>query len=241
VTNNVNVGNPERPPIMGQFAGCITGMAEACTALAFPVVSGNVSLYNETDGRAIPPTPVIGGVGLVADVRQIARTAFTTAGLDILVLGETLGHLGQSLYAHHIAAIDRGAPPPVDLVAERAAGNLVRALIAGGQVGACHDLSDGGLAVALAEMVLAGGMGADLTLPDWGLPAHAALFGEDQGRYLIATAAAEDVLAQARDAGVPCHRLGVTGGDALTVAGVLTICVEELRGAHTAWFHAYMG
>ncbi|MDQ4061470.1 MAG: phosphoribosylformylglycinamidine synthase subunit PurL, partial [Pseudomonadota bacterium] len=145
VTDNLNFGNPERPEIMGQFAGCVQGIGEACRALAFPVVSGNVSLYNETNGEAVLPTPTIGGVGLVRDVSRTVSLAFKAAGEAVLLVGETRGWLGQSLYLREILGREDGAPPPVDLGAELRNGDFVRGLIEAGRVTACHDLSDGGL------------------------------------------------------------------------------------------------
>ncbi|MHA1568448.1 MAG: phosphoribosylformylglycinamidine synthase subunit PurL, partial [Alphaproteobacteria bacterium] len=213
VTDNMNFGNPERPELMGQFAGCIEGMAAACEALDFPVVSGNVSLYNETNGTGILPTPVIGGVGLIDDVAAALTPAFKAAGDAVILVGATAGHLGASRYAREIGGIadHAHAPPPVDLVAERRNGDFVRAQIAAGIVGACHDLSDGGLAVALAEMALAGDIGASLDAGIAGdTPLHAFLFGEDQGRYLLTTAEENmpDFLAAAAAANVPASRIG---------------------------------
>jgi phosphoribosylformylglycinamidine synthase II len=241
VTDNLNFGNPERPQTMGQLVGCIRGIGEACTALDFPVVSGNVSLYNETNGRAILPTPAIGGVGLVEDFTKSATLAFKAAGDAILLLGEATGWLGQSLYLRDICGREEGAPPPVDLAAERRCGDLVRALIAEGLVNAVHDVSDGGLLVALAEMAIAGGLGAALEAASFA--AHAFWFGEEQGRYVVtaAAAAAAGIIARARAAGVPAQRLGITGGDALTPEGERPILVAKLRDSFEAWFPAYMG
>ena len=146
LTDNLNFGNPERPEIMGQFVGCVRGIAEACKALDFPVVSGNVSLYNETNGSAILPTPTIGGVGVLDDFTKSATLAFKAEGEAILLIGETQGWLGQSLYLRDVCGREEGAPPPVDLIEERENGDVVRALIADGLVTAVHDLSDGGLA-----------------------------------------------------------------------------------------------
>src|SRR5580692_3045844 len=171
VTDNLNFGNPERPEIMGQLVGCIRGIAAACIALDFPVVSGNVSLYNETNGRAILPTPSIGGVGLLDDFTASATLAFKATGEAILLVGETRGALGQSLYLRDICGREEGAPPPVDLAAERRNGDFVRALIAEALATAVHDVSDGGLAVAVAEMAMAAGIGADLSLAFGTLPA----------------------------------------------------------------------
>ncbi len=241
VTDNLNFGNPEKPDVMGQFVGCVQGIGAACRALDFPVVSGNVSLYNESAGRGILPTPSIGGVGLIADVAASASLAFAREGDAILLIGATRGWLGQSLYLREICGREEGAPPPVDLVAERANGDFVRGLITEGRVTACHDLSDGGLAVALAEMALAGGIGATVALPD-DTPAHAWLFGEDQGRYLVTTApaAAEATRQRASQAGVPCLRIGTTGGEAIGWS-VASLPVEILREAHETWLPRYMG
>ena len=187
ITDNMNFGNPERPEIMGQFVGAIEGMREACLALDYPVVSGNVSLYNETSGRAILPTPVIGGVGLIADAGTAVDLALKRDGDAVILIGDTSGHLGASLYLREIEGREAGPPPPVDLAAERRNGDFVRAMIRGGFVAACHDLSDGGLLVALAEMAMAGMRGFALDPLPTELPLHAYLFGEDQARYLIET------------------------------------------------------
>ncbi|HXQ53133.1 MAG TPA: phosphoribosylformylglycinamidine synthase subunit PurL [Stellaceae bacterium] len=239
VTDNMNFGNPERPEIMGQFAGCIEGISEACLALDYPVVSGNVSFYNETNGAGIWPTPVIGGVGLIADAANSVSLAFKRPGEAILLVGETLGHLGASLYLREVLGREDGTPPQVDLVAERRNGDFVRAQIASGRVSACHDLSDGGLLVAVAEMAMAGGIGATISAAT-ALPGHAFLFGEDQARYIMVTGAPEAVAADAARAGVAVTRLGLTGGDALTVAGAGAISVSDLRRMNEAWFPAYM-
>src|SRR5579864_76127 len=241
LTDNLNFGNPERPEIMGQFVGCVRGIAEACRALDFPVVSGNVSLYNETNGRAILPTPTIGGVGLLGDFAQSMTLAFKSEGEAILLVGDPTGWLGQSLYLRDICGREEGAPPPVDLAAERRNGDFVRGLIVEGQVTAVHDVSDGGLLVALAEMAMASGIGAELAPAP--IAAHAFWFGEEQGRYVLTAraAAAEVIIARAGAAGVPVRRLGFTGGDALTAKGERPILVAELRNSFEAWFPAYMG
>jgi len=240
ITDNLNFGNPERPEIMGQLVGCIRGIAEACTALEFPVVSGNVSLYNETNGRAILPTPSIGGVGVLDDFTKSASIAFKAADEDILLVGETGGWLGQSLYLRDICDREEGAPPPVDLAAERRNGDFVRALIARGVATAVHDVSDGGLLVAIAEMAMASAIGAELAAAP--LAAHAFWFGEDQARYVL-TVRPEDsdkVIADARAAGVSLRRLGRTGGDALTLAGERPILVAKLTESFEGWLPAYM-
>jgi len=240
VTNNLNFGNPEKPRIMGQLAGCVTGMGEACRALDFPVVSGNVSLYNETSGEAILPTPVIGGLGLIGDLGKTVGIAIAREGLDLVLVGETTGWLGASLYLREIEGRADGAPPPVDLAAENRNGDFVRGLIEAGRVAACHDLADGGLVVAAAEMAMAGGVGADLSGQPAGMPLHGWLFGEDQARYLIACEDGAAAAADAAKAGVPAAIVGRTGGDALTAAESHTISVGELRRSHEDWLPSYM-
>jgi phosphoribosylformylglycinamidine synthase II len=240
ITDNMNFGNPERPDIMGQFVGAVEGIREACLALDYPVVSGNVSLYNETNGKGILPTPAIGGVGVLDDVATMATLAFKLPGEAIILIGETRGHLGQSIYLRDICGQEAGPPPPVDLKAEKTNGDAVRALIHKGMVSAVHDCSDGGLAVALAEMAMAGGMGAEVTLPDG--DAFEIGFGEDQARYVVTcpAAKAEEVLAAAEAMGAPARKLGLTGGDALTFAGQGTISVAALQAAHEGWLPRYM-
>jgi phosphoribosylformylglycinamidine synthase len=244
ITDNLNFGNPERPGIMGQFVGCVKGIGAACRALDYPVVSGNVSLYNETNGKGIPPTPTIGGVGLIDDIARRADPAFKAAGEAIVLIGETRGHLGASIYLRDILDRREGAPPPVDLAAERRNGDLVRGLIRDGRVSACHDLSDGGLAIALAEMALAGGIGATVAAPGGNgaeaPPVHAWLFGEDQARYLVTGPEAAPLLEAARAAGVPAAAIGTTGGDTLTLPGGGPISLNELRAAHEGWLPGYM-
>ena len=170
---------------MGQFVGCLKGIAEACRALDFPVVSGNVSLYNETNGRGILPTPSIGGVGLLDDFTKSATLAFKAAGEAILLIGETQGWLGQSVYLRDICGREEGAPPPVDLAAEKRNGDVVRGMIHAGTATAVHDVSDGGLLIALAEMAMAGGIGAQLLAAPGSIVPHAYWFGEDQARYIV--------------------------------------------------------
>lgn len=242
VTDNMNFGNPEKPEIMGQFVGCIEGMREACTALDFPVVSGNVSLYNETNGQAILPTPTIGAIGLIADYDKAVGIALKDAGLTLVLVGDTTGHLGQSQYLRDVVGRVDGPPPAVDLATERANGDLVRDLIDMGVVAACHDLSDGGLLVAVAEMAMSGGVGVALSAsaPD-GVTEHAWLFGEDQARYLVATGKPETVLAKAAEAGVPAAVVGESGGDAVSLADGASIKVADLAEAHEGWFPNYMG
>jgi phosphoribosylformylglycinamidine synthase II len=242
LTDNLNFGNPERPEIMGQLVGCLKGIGEAALALDFPIVSGNVSLYNETQGRGILPTPSIGGVGLIDDVTKSVGVAFAGEGRAIILVGQTQGWLGQSMYLREMCGREEGAPPPVDLAVERRNGDAVRKLILSGHVESCHDLSDGGLLVALAEMAMAGGIGARLDAAREGVPAHGWWFGEDQARYVLSCAegAAGDVLKALDAAGVPARRIGVTGGDALKVENDGSISVSELSKAHEGWLPGFM-
>ncbi len=236
-TDCLNFGSPERPEIMGQFIGCIDGMAEASGALGYPVVSGNVSFYNETNGIGVKPTPAIGGVGVLPDVSQMATIAFKAEDEVIFLVGETRGHLGQSLFLRDIAGREEGAPPPVNLATEKRNGDFVRGLIRSGKITAVHDCSDGGLATALADMAMASGIGATIDLPD-DLPAHAFLFGEDQARYVVTMSAADADTLEAGD--LPVLRLGTTGGSCLTFDGVAEVMVEALRSAHEGFFEGLM-
>ena len=240
LTDNMNFGNPEKPEIMGEFAGCIEGMREACRALDYPVVSGNVSLYNETSGSAILPTPVIGGVGLIEDAAKAVDLALKQDGNALVLIGDTNGHLGASLYLREIEGREDGPPPPVDLAAEKRNGDFVRDLIGNGLVAACHDISDGGLLVAVAEMAMAGGRGLHLDSLPPALPRHAWLFGEDQARYLIETAEPNAVLASAKSMSIYAQRIGTAQGGELTLPGAGAISVEELRAANEGWLPAYM-
>src|SRR3954452_6537592 len=248
-TDCLNFGNPQRPEIMGQLVGCIEGMAEACRALDFPIVSGNVSLYNETkaeDGssQAILPTPAIGGVGLLTDWRKAGGIAFTGIGDVIVTIGDRHGHLGQSLWLREIHGREDGPPPPVDLLAEHAAGTFVRAAISGRAITACHDVSDGGLAVTIAEMALASGIGALINGPaHFG---HEGYFAEDQGVY-VATIADDCLLTflrRAHAAGVEVEAIGRTRGSRLIFElpdGDDCVSLAELARAHEGFFPALMG
>ncbi|WP_234679360.1 phosphoribosylformylglycinamidine synthase subunit PurL [Bradyrhizobium monzae] len=243
ITDNLNFGNPERPEIMGQFVGCLKGISEACRTLDFPVVSGNVSLYNETNGRAILPTPSIGGVGLLDDFTKSASLAFKAEGEAILLIGDTHGWLGQSVYLRDICGREEGAPPPVDLAAEKRNGDCVRGMIHAGTATAVHDLSDGGLLIGLAEMAMASGIGAKLLAAPTSLVSQAYWFGEDQARYLVTVPETEAgrVLAKMRGCEVPCVRIGTTGGDAIAIAGETPVTIDALRTSHERWLPDYMG
>ncbi|MBL9011758.1 MAG: phosphoribosylformylglycinamidine synthase subunit PurL [Alphaproteobacteria bacterium] len=243
-TDNMNFGNPQKPEIMGQFVGAVEGLREAGLALGYPVVSGNCSLYNETNGQGILPTPAIGGVGLLKDVTRRASIPLKRWGDQILLIGRTEGWLGASIYARDVHGLAGHAPPPVDLAAEKRNGDFVRGYIERGAVDTVHDLSDGGLIVALAEMIMAArieDIGAQIDLPD-GVEPHAFLFGEDQGRYLVA--APEDVakamLSEAQAAGVPAVRLGVAGGVHYRIGDLVWLDIAALRASHESFFPTLM-
>jgi phosphoribosylformylglycinamidine synthase len=241
VTDNLNFGNPEKPEIMGQLVACLDGIGEACRALDFPIVSGNVSLYNESGGRDILPTPSIGGVGTLEDASRTQNIAFMRPNDSILLIGETQGWLGQSIYLREICGREEGAPPPVDLAAEKRNGDFVRGLIRNRALTAAHDISDGGFAVALAEMALAGNIGASVEIePE--IPAHAYFYGEDQARYIVTAAPdkAKAISLEAEQAGVACKIIGLTGGNALTIGSSTAILLDDLRWGHEAWLSDYM-
>ncbi len=238
ITDNLNFGDPERPRVMGQLVGCIQGMGEACRALGVPVVSGNVSLYNETNGQAVLPTPVVGAIGLLENLSCQTGMALPGPGMALLVVGETWGHLGRSLWLEVVEGREEGPPPPVDLSAERRNGDFVRAEISAGRIAACHDISDGGLLVAAAEMALAGGVGVWLHPPLTDL--LAGLFGEDQARYLLVVETPEETLKHAAAAGVPALQIGETGGGTLTVEGHAPISLCELGDLHEGWMPAWV-
>jgi phosphoribosylformylglycinamidine synthase len=243
ITDNMNFANPERPEVMGQFVGACQGMAEACKALDYPVVSGNCSLYNETNGIGIPPTPAIGGVGLLPDVERMATIALKADGDLIILLGREQGHLGQSLYQQIVVGKLEGAPPPVDLGDEIKAGNLVRKLIREGKTATVHDVADGGLLIAVTEMALAGRRGVELYAYEGRLPAHAIWFGEDQGRYILAVRPdlAEEIVERARLLSLPARIIGRVGGQAVVLPGEPPVAVGDLRELHEGWLPRFMG
>jgi phosphoribosylformylglycinamidine synthase len=241
ITDNLNFGNPQKPEIMGQFVLAVRGIGEACRALDFPVVSGNVSLYNETNGQAILPTPAIGGVGLMQDVTKHASAPFKAAGEAIIVIGDTRGHLGQSIYVREIHGREEGAVPALDLKVERRNGDFVRGLISSGHVTTVHDASDGGLAVTIAEMAMSSGIGATVTAPK-AASRTGFWFGEDQARYVLAVPAVEveRLLSDAKLAGVPAFKLGETGGTTLTFDSEAAVSVAALRAANEEWLPKLM-
>jgi phosphoribosylformylglycinamidine synthase len=231
---------------MGQIVGAIEGLKDACTALSYPIVSGNVSLYNDTEGASILPTPAIGGVGLLSDVDKRLQQRFTNVGDAILLVGNTKGALGQSLYLREILKREEGAPPPVNLEAERAHAEMILSLNEKGLLSACHDVSDGGMLVALAEMCMASQLqtiGAQIKLPDVDIPAHAYVFGEDQARYLIAVPPhfKDTVMVLLNQAEIAFDDLGETIPEHLIVEGQMSEKISVLSDIHRRWLRHYMG
>ncbi|KPP84788.1 MAG: phosphoribosylformylglycinamidine synthase subunit PurL [Rhodobacteraceae bacterium HLUCCA08] len=233
-TDNLNFGNPQKPEIMGQFVMAIKGIGQAVAALDMPIVSGNVSLYNETDGQAILPTPTIGAVGLIAQADDLIAGTVRD-GHVALVVGDTAGHLGQSALLAEIFNREDGDAPPVDLQAERRNGAFIRDSRA--WIDVCTDLSDGGLALAAFELAEAAGVGVTLDTDD-----TAQLFGEDQARYLIGCSfdKAEALMVAAGKAGVPLHAVGRFGGDTVTMGGAAAP-LAELSALYRTAFEEVFG
>jgi phosphoribosylformylglycinamidine synthase subunit PurL len=244
VTDCLNFANPERPEVMGEFASCIEGMAAACEALDFPVVSGNVSLYNETNGVGIMPTPAIGGIGLIPDVEKVARVGTLMPGDAIFLVGDEGGacHLGQSLYQKLATGTFAGAPPAVDLIAERRHGDFVRKLIERGVTTCVHDVSDGGLLVALAEMAIASDVGIVVCKFRGNAPHYAQGFAEDQGRYLVAVSGNDFhyITGRMRDEKIPFFYAGRANGVHFEIPNEEPISLSMLHASHEEWFPRYM-
>jgi len=240
ITNCLNFGNPQKPEIMGQIVRAIKGINEACIALDYPVVSGNVSLYNETDGKAIQPTPAIGGVGLLKDLTQRCSANFKSLDDEIFVIGKTAGHVGSSLYEREILKIEnKNKPPQVDLVEEKKNGEFVRDLIASNIINACHDISDGGLLVALFEMCqgnLACGIDIAELKADSNIDDNELFFSEDQARYVVAldSSSVSNFRKKAKDGNISIFKVGIVIKDKIKIASSfeqqeLEAEIEELK------------
>jgi phosphoribosylformylglycinamidine synthase subunit PurL len=247
-TNCLNFGNPERPGIMWQLAQAVEGIGEACRALDTPITGGNVSLYNETDGRAIYPTPVIGIVGLLEHADRVVTRRFQAAGDVVVLLGESRGELGGSEYLKVVHGLVRGRPPALDLEAERKLQALLVDLACARLMRSAHDCSDGGLAVTLAESAFdTDGIGVDVSIDGVGVAGAAsitraaALFGESASRVVVsaAPAAAAEVVHRATAAGVPARIIGRTGGRSVRIAVGGDVVVDvALADAERAWADA---
>jgi phosphoribosylformylglycinamidine synthase subunit PurL len=241
ITDCLNFGSPERPEVMAQFEAAVRGISDACRALEVPVVSGNVSFYNETDGRAIPPTPTVGMVGLLEDVERRVRMPFREAGDLVALLGTTRDELGGSEFLRTIRGRDEGPCPEVDLQAERRLVHLLAGLAHRRKLASAHDLSDGGLAVALAECAMKSGLGAAIAL-DSDVRPGALLFGESTGRALVSfePKAEAAVRAAAEQSGVPIAVIGRVAGDRLRIAlRGRTLVDEPVAALHDLWSTAF--
>jgi len=244
ITNNLNFGNPEKPEIMTQLVESVLGMGDAARQLDTPVVSGNVSLYNETDGKAIQPCPVIGMVGVIENVDDAVGNCFVAADQDIFVIGQSDkaddGWLGASIYQQHHGDNGIYAPPPLDLVAEQKTGSFVRQQILGGGISAAHDIADGGLAVAIAEMAMRSEFGAEIAVPKTG-NLHGWAFGEDQARFVVTTADSQALIAAAKEAGIEITKLGMVSDQGeLKFGDNDTISIADLNAVFEGCIPALM-
>jgi phosphoribosylformylglycinamidine synthase len=229
ITNCLNFGNPERPEVMWQFSEAIRGMRDACLALGTPVTGGNVSFYNEAEGSAIWPTPVVGVIGTLADYRLRLQSGFPAPGLAVYLLGESFAELGGSEFAETVLGTVSGAPPALDLEVERRLQDLLQEAATDDLLASAHDCSDGGVAVALAECAILGGHGFAVTLSG-DMPAHVLLFGESASRVVVTVSPEREgsLRGLAATRGVPFQRLGETGGPRAVIDGMIDAPVAEL-------------
>jgi len=241
ITNCLNFGNPEKDKIMGQFVECIDGISQACTYLDFPVVSGNVSFYNETQNKAISPTPTIGGVGLLKNLNTMITKNTKEIGSYILVIGKTLGHLYQSEFLREVVGIKDGPPPEVNLFNEKNNGLLVQALISKKLLNSVHDISTGGILIALSEMCISGNIGAKIKIPNDKISPHEYLFGEDQSRYLIEVNEKNknEVYKILEKNSIFYEMLGKTQKDSLVLDKEFNIKLNDLNKLNFFWFKNY--
>ncbi|MDA9034795.1 phosphoribosylformylglycinamidine synthase subunit PurL [Hyphomicrobiales bacterium] len=241
ITDCMNFGNPEKEEIMGQFAGVVTGMIEACEILDYPVVSGNVSLYNETNGKGINPTPAIGGVGLIENLNHFSTPHLKRDNDTVLLVGKTDGYLGQSIYAKEILNIISGLPPKVNLKNEKKIGDVIRDLININKLDTVHDISDGGFLVALTEMSISGGIGVKIHLDEKDVSPKF-LFGEDQGRYIISVPdeLISDILRILESKNIFFQKIGKTSGTKIIINDSEEIEIKSLKKIHEDWFNEYL-
>ena len=239
ITDCLNFGNPEKPEIMGQFVESIKGIKEACSELDFPVVSGNVSFYNETNGKSIQPTPQIGGVGIIDNLSKISKISWDRDDL-IIVIGKNTGHLNASSFAKYIHGNESGPPPPINFRRELLIGNFIRNQIINNNISSCHDISEGGLLVALSEMALASKTGAILTTT--GNNYSKFWFSEDQARYVVSIKNKKFNKFQqsAKNLSIPIKTIGKASGDSLIIDGKYFITLDELKVCHENWMPKYM-
>jgi phosphoribosylformylglycinamidine synthase II len=240
ITNCLNFGNPEKPEIMGQFVGVIKGMTEACTKLNYPVISGNVSLYNETNGVGINPTPAIGGVGLIKNIKKTKTSKFHKINNHIFIIGSTNGHLEQSILCYDLLHLKKGPPPSINLDEELKNGKAVRNLIENNLINSCHDISSGGIILALLEMSIASNIGFKINTNKKGFDQIKYLFGEDQSRYIIEVTEENnnEVSEHLRKQDVSYEIIGTTSAE-ITINEVLKFNIDELSKLNKEWFHKY--
>ena len=241
ITNCLNFGNPEKDTVMGQFVECIDGISQACTYLDFPVVSGNVSFYNETKDKSISPTPTIGGVGLIKNLNTMMTKNIKEIGSYILVIGKTIGHLDQSEFFREVVDIKEGPPPAVNLFNEKNNGLLVQTLISKKLLNSVHDVSSGGILIALVEMCISGNIGAKIKIPNDKITSHEYLFGEDQSRYLIEVSEKNknEVCKTLEKNSIFYEMLGKTQKDSLDLDKEFNIKLSDLNKLNSFWFKNY--
>ncbi len=241
ITNCLNFGSPEKPEVMGEFVECIEGMKEACEFLNFPVVSGNVSFYNETNSKSISPTPVIGGIGLLDNLKKSVNIKTKKNGNLIMVIGKTLGHIEQSVFLHENFSIYDGPPPEINLVNEKNNGLAVSNLIKNNLALSVHDVSSGGLLVALAEMSIASGLGLKIYKPKKVNSSLEYFFGEDQGRYLVEIS--PDSLKKTQDFlkknNVFFEVIAEVQNDTFEIVKMFTLKTKDLRKINNQWYNNF--
>ena len=241
ITNCLNFGNPEKEKIMGQFVECIDGISQACRYLDFPVVSGNVSFYNETQNKAIFPTPTIGGVGLIKNLNDMVTLSLKEIGSHLLVIGKTSGHLHQSEFFREVVGVEEGPPPEVNLFNEKNNGLQIQNLISKKLLNSVHDISSGGILVTLSEMCISGKIGAKIRLPKENINLFGYLFGEDQSRYLIEVSKKnkEEVSKILEKNSIYYEEIGITQKDILELEKEFKIKLSELSELNSFWFKDY--
>ena len=242
ITNCLNFGNPEKPEIMGQFVDVIKGIAEACKKLNYPVISGNVSLYNETNGIGINPTPVIGGVGLIKNINQTSNHKFKGAGNLVYIIGDTTGHLGQSILCYDILNLKKGEPPSLELEKEIKHGKFIIEVIKQNLIQSSHDVSSGGIILSILEMCIPSKIGINLNIDKLGFQLIKYLFGEDQSRYVIEVKPENEavLLKNIKNKAVSYEKIGETINEKyIHINNKYKLDLNNLIELHNKWFKNY--
>ena len=241
ITNCLNFGNPEKPEIMGEFAECLIGIKEACEFLNYPVVSGNVSFYNGTNKKNIHPTPVIGGVGIVSNVQKIINHRIKNENNILLLIGKTFGHLEQSVFLEEIYSITDGKPPDINMANEKNNGDSILELVKNNLVSSLHDISNGGLIVALAEMTIGSNFGIKIDKPKKLINLYKYFFGEDQSRYVaeIEKNNLDKVEKILKKNNIFYENIGVTQRNFFEIEGEIKIDIKELLKINNQWYNNY--